>query len=91
MQRMLFMVIETFRAGNPDAVGARFRARGRLFPDGAGLEYIASWMSTRGDRCYQIMQAPTRAALDGWIDQWSDLVEFEVIEIQTSAQFWSGR
>jgi len=30
---MLFMVIERYRAGDPDAVGERFRTQGRMAPD----------------------------------------------------------
>jgi hypothetical protein len=88
---MLYMVIESFRSANPDQVGARFRAKGRLMPEGAGLEYVASWMAADGTRCYQLMNAPSREAFDGWIANWSDLVDFEVIEVQTSADFWAKR
>jgi hypothetical protein len=37
------------------------------------------------------MNAPSREAFDGWIANWSDLVDFEVIEVQTSADFWANR
>ncbi len=60
-------------------------------PEDAGLQYIASWMSADGARCYQLMEAPSRSAFDGWIANWSDLVDFEVTEVKTSAEFWSSR
>ncbi len=88
---MLFMVIERFKAGHPDAVGERFRAKGRLMPEGAGVEYVASWMTADGGACYQLMEAPTRAALDPWIANWQDLVEFEVVPALPSAEFWAQR
>jgi hypothetical protein len=88
---MLYMVIETFRAGNPDAVGTRFKAQGRLMPDGAGLTYLSSWMTADGTRCYQLMDAPSRSALDSWIANWLDLVDFEVVPVLTSADFWANR
>lgn len=88
---MLFMVIERFKNGDWRAVGERFRARGRMMPEGSGATYVASWLSTDGRVCYQLMDAPTRGALDGWIANWSDLVEFEVIEVETSAEFWRKR
>lgn len=88
---MLFMIIERFRGHSPDAVGERFRRLGRLMPEGTGVEYVASWMSADGSHCYQLMQAPTRAALQPWIDAWSDLVDFEVVPVQTSADFWAAR
>lgn len=88
---MLYMVIETFRSGDPDEVGARFQARGRLIPEDAGLEYVASWMTADGSRCYQLMNAPSRGSFNGWIANWADLVDFEVVEVKTSADFWSSR
>jgi hypothetical protein len=85
---MLFMVIERFKAGHPHDVGARFRAKGRLMPVGAPIAYVVSWMAADGASCYQIMDAPDAAALQGWIDNWRDLVDFEVVPVQTSADFW---
>ena len=88
---MLYMVIERFRSGRPDEVGSRFKARGRLMPEGSGAVYVTSWMAADGASCYQLMEAPSRSALDGWIAHWSDLVAFEVVEVKTSAEFWAGR
>lgn len=88
---MLYMIVETFRSGTPDQVGSRFKCRGRLIPDGADLKYVASWMSADGARCYQLMEAPHRTSLDGWIANWSDLVDFEIIEVKPSAEFWASR
>jgi GNAT superfamily N-acetyltransferase len=80
----LFMVIENFRGGDPAPVYERFRARGRLAPE--GLRYVASWVDAGLGRCWQVMEADDRAQLDAWIARWSDLVEFEVHEVLTSAQ-----
>lgn len=85
---MLFMVIERFRNGDYASVGERFRARGRLIPDGAGVEFVASWMTTDGAACYQLMRAPDVAALAPWLAAWADLVEFEVVEVEESGEFW---
>ncbi len=88
---MLFMVIERFKNGDPAPVGERFRARGRLIPDSSGASFISSWMTADGHACYQLMEAPTRESLDGWIAAWSDLVDFEIVPVQTSAEFWARR
>ncbi len=80
---MLFMVIERFRNGDPVPVYRRFRERGRLAPD--GLKYIASWIDSSMERCYQVMETDDRALLDQWMANWSDLVEFEVHPVMTSA------
>jgi len=80
---MLYMIIERFRDGNAIPVYRRFRDRGRLASD--ELRYVASWVTADLMRCYQIMECDDRALLDAWMAQWSDLVEFEVESVVTSA------
>ena len=86
---MLFMVIETFAEANRAAAAERFRTRGRMLPD--GVVYQASWLNEDGSRCFQVMDAPSRELLDQWIALWNDLVEFEVIHVVTSAEYWEKR
>jgi hypothetical protein len=86
---MLYMVIEGFAPGRLEQVGERFRAQGRMMPE--GVNYVNSWMEANGSACYQVMEAPTRELLDQWIANWKDLVEFEVVPVQTSAEFWEKR
>jgi hypothetical protein len=80
---MLYMIVENFRNGDSLPVYRRFRDRGRLAPD--GLSYISSWVTEDRRRCYQVMECADRALLDQWMAQWSDLAEFEVIPVMTSA------
>jgi hypothetical protein len=87
---MLFMVIETFKGGDPGLAGERFHRMGRMLPE--GVIYEASWLeSPGGARCWQVMQAPDRATLDVWIARWSDLMDFEVVTVATSKDFWAQR
>lgn len=86
---MLFMVVENFTEHGLEPMAERFRLRGRMLPE--GVVYIASWMEASGGRCFQLMEAPDRAALDVWIARWSDLVGFEVTEVAPSADFWARR
>ena len=80
---MLYMIIEEFRDGNARPVYERFRERGRLAPE--GLRYVDSWVTADLRRCYQVMECTDRALLHQWIDAWSDLVQFEVVPVMTSA------
>lgn len=80
---MLYMVIERFRDGNAIPVYRRFRDRGRLASD--ELRYVASWVTSDLKRCYQIMECDDRSLLEAWMAQWSDLVDFEVESVVTSA------
>ena len=84
---MLFMVIERFKHGNADAVGTRFRQTGRMLP--AGVVYHASWLDEPGTYCFQLMEAPTAEALQPWIKRWNDLIDFEVVPVLTSSDFWA--
>ena len=79
----LYMVIERFRNGDAVPVYRRFRDQGRLAPE--GLRYVASWVTEDFSRCYQVMETGDRTLLDEWLARWSDLVEFDVHEVMTSA------
>jgi hypothetical protein len=80
---MLYMIIETFRNGDPVPTYRRFRDRGRMMPD--GLVYRGSWVTADLDRCFQVMECEHRQLLDRWMDNWKDITEFEVIPVVTSA------
>lgn len=80
---MLYMILEHFK-GDPVPVYRRFRERGRLAPN--GLSYISSWVTSDLQGCYQVMECEDRRLLQEWMDQWKDLVDFEVIPVVTSAE-----
>ncbi|MBX3388725.1 MAG: DUF3303 family protein [Phycisphaeraceae bacterium] len=86
---MLFMVLELFKSGKADEVGARFKSRGRMMPD--GVKYHGSWLEPASGKCFQVMESPSRAQIDEWIGHWSDLVDFEVIPVVTSAEYWKTK
>jgi hypothetical protein len=79
---VLYMVLETFK--DTAAVYRRFRAQGRLAPQ--GLRYLGSWVTEDLRRCYQVMECDDRALLEAWMAQWGDLVDFEVVPVLTSAE-----
>jgi hypothetical protein len=84
---MLLMVIEQFRNGDAKSIGERFRRDGRMLPE--GVIYHASWVDPAGARCFQLMEAPNPESLAPWVSHWNDLVEFEVVPVLSSADFWS--
>lgn len=81
---MRYMIVEHFRNGDAAPVYERFRARGRLAPE--GLSYIDSWVTSDLQRCYQIMECEDPQLLQQWIGAWEDLVEFEVHPVISSAE-----
>jgi hypothetical protein len=84
---MLFMVIERFKHGHPRLVDERFTRSGRMLPE--GVVYHASWVDSTGTRCFQLMEAPHPELLDAWVSRWDDLIDFEVVPVLTSADFWA--
>ena len=81
---MLYMIIERFKNRDPVPVYRRFRDKGRMAPE--GLTYVASWVTEDMDRCYQVMECDDRRLLEQWMTRWSDVTDFEVIPVVTSAQ-----
>jgi Protein of unknown function (DUF3303) len=84
MSRTLFMVVEHFRNNDALAVYRRFRDRGRMAPE--GLNYISSWVDEKFMRCYQLMETHDPRLLDQWMENWTDLVDFEVHAVLTSKE-----
>ena len=85
---MLYLGIESFRSGNLASIRERSVARGRMMP--VGLEFRGSWIEPSGARCFQLMETDDRALFEPWIAAWSDLVDFEVIEVLDSPAFWQA-
>jgi hypothetical protein len=77
------MVVERYKRG-PKPVYERFHARGRMAPD--GVTYVSSWIDERLDRCFQVMETSDRRLLDEWMSHWSDIVDFEVVPVLSSAE-----
>jgi hypothetical protein len=82
MERTLYMVVEHFK--DAAAVYRRFRDQGRMAPE--GLIYVSSWVDSKLERCYQIMESHDRSLLDQWMANWDDLVDFEVHVVITSKE-----
>lgn len=86
---MLYMVIEHFRNGDATPIGKRFQIRGRMLPE--SLTYQASWIDPKDSRCVQVMETQDPALLTDWIKNWDDLIDFEIIPVQSSAEYWSKK
>ena len=81
---MFYRVVETFRNGDPARIYRRFRERGRLAPE--EVNYISSWVDEKLERCFQLMETDNRLLLDEWMENWSDLVDFEAFHVVSSAE-----
>jgi hypothetical protein len=81
---MLYMVIEKYKTAGTIEMYRRVKKQGRMLPE--GLEYISSWVDFNFTQCFQLMKTDNEKLLEQWMDQWKDLVEFEVVPVQTSAE-----
>lgn len=81
---MLYMIIEKFHPGKVKELYKRLGEKGRLMPE--GVSYIDSWVDESVTTCFQVMETETRGKINEWISHWSDLTDFEVIPVLTSAQ-----
>lgn len=81
---MRYMVIEHYTQG-PRPVYERAAKHGRLLPD--GLHYLDSWVvdNLQLATCFQLMETDDLALLNLWREQWSDLVDFDVHPVISSA------
>ena len=80
---MHYMVIERFTHG-PAPIYSRLAERGRMMPD--GLVYVSSWITEDLTTCYQVMETEDPRLFETWIANWSDLMEFDVWPVLSSAE-----
>jgi Protein of unknown function (DUF3303) len=79
---MHFMVIEKFK--DAPAIYKRLEHKGRMMPE--GLNYVSSWIDHNLKTCWQVMETEDFVRLERWIDNWKDLMEFEIVPVRTSAE-----
>ena len=79
---MHYMVIERFK--DAPAIYRRLDEKGRMMPE--GLNYVSSWIDHNLKICWQVMETEDFVLLERWIDNWKDLMEFEIIPVRTSAE-----
>jgi hypothetical protein len=82
MRNMLYMVVERFK--DAPAIYRRLREKGRMMPE--GLKYVSSWIDRDLKTCWQVMETEEFVLLERWIDNWKDLMDFEIVPVRTSAE-----
>jgi hypothetical protein len=74
-----YMVIETFRENATEKVYERYHNKGRMLPE--GLNYLDSWLTKDGGRCFQLMETNRYELFREWTEKWDDLTHFEIIAV----------
>ena len=80
---MLFTVIERFKEGNARVVASAFD----ILAD--GCPRASSTTRVGRVRCFQVMEARHSELLNAWVSRWHDLIDFEIVHVLTSNDFWS--
>ena len=81
---MLYMVVERFKDGAAPEIYRRFREKGRMMPE--GLSYVSSWIDLDFKVCWQLMQTEDCELFDRWIENWRDVIDFDIVPVRTSAK-----
>ena len=81
---MLYMVVERFKEGAAPRIYERLREKGRMMPE--GLNYVSSWIDHNLKTCWQVMETAEFVLLERWVDNWKDLMDFEIVPVRTSAE-----
>ncbi len=53
------------------------------------LVYHSSWIDAENARCFQVMEAASAEMLNAWTSCWDDLIDFEIIPVLSSHEYWA--
>lgn len=76
------MVIEEFK--DVRAIYRRLDEKGRMMPE--GLEYVSSWIDVDLKTCWQLMRTDEESLFQAWMENWKDLIDFQIVPVRTSAE-----
>lgn len=82
---MLFCARYEYSTENRDAVHQRFKRTGGVPP--AGVTMLGRWHSAEGNRGLLIAESDDASALATWLNEWTDLVSFDLTPLLTDEQF----
>jgi len=51
-----------------------------------GLKYVGSWIEVGFNRCFQLMECDDAVQFQEWMNNWRDIVDFDVVPVVTSAE-----
>ena len=76
---MLFMITYSFVPEVRDVAQERFKKTGGL--PGPGATMLGRWHDLGGNRGFILAESNDGIAIGKWIQQWTDLLEFEVTPV----------
>ena len=82
---MLFHAAYTYSTGDRDAVHERFRQSGGAPPQ--EVKMVGRWHCAEGNCGFLVAETDDTNALSRWLQDWTDLITFEVTPLLTDEQF----
>ena len=76
---MLFMITYAFGPGHREKAQERFKKTGGGPP--AGAKMVGRWHNVAGRRGYVLAESDDAVAIGKWMQEWTDLLDFEVIPV----------
>lgn len=81
---MLFHGSYVYSTDDRDAVHQRFTETGA--PPPSGVKMIGRWHSVAGNGGFFLAETDDAVALARWLQDWTDLIDFEVVPVVTDEQ-----
>ena len=82
---MLFYTHFQYSAENRDTVHQRFKETGGTPPPNVTM--LGRWHSIEGNRGILVAESDDPSAIAKWLNDWTDLVSFEVTPVLSDEQF----
>lgn len=82
---MTFHVTYTVSPNHRNAAQTRFQETGGLPPEGVTM--LGRWHSASGRRGFTVAEAVDAADIARWMQQWTDLLTFEITPVLTDEEF----
>lgn len=76
---MQFMITYAFAPGARDTAQERFKTTGG--GPGEGVRMLGRWHAVGGHRGYVLAETTDAVALGKWLQEWTDLLEFQVTPV----------
>lgn len=81
---MHFMITYTFAPRDRNAAQDRFKKTGGM--PGAGVKMLGRWHDIGGHRGYVLAESSDSVAIGRWMQEWTDLLEFEVTPVNSDEE-----
>lgn len=82
---MLFHAAFAYSTDDRDAVHQRFRQTGGVPPEEVTM--VGRWHSADGNCGFLVAETDDATALSRWLQEWTDLISFDVTPVLTDEQF----